>query len=67
MTTASLACPECRGPLVRRVSQGLEAFVCDKHGVWQPWRTVHELARRTVRETDDTDALIEGFLWGKLL
>lgn len=67
MTPGHLQCPACHRPLIRRISQGLEAFVCDDHGVWQPWATVHALTRMALREGDDSDALIEGFLWGKLL
>lgn len=62
-----LPCPACKAPLTRRVSQGLEAFVCDTHGVWQPWATIHALKRMALQDSDDTDALIEGFVWGKLL
>lgn len=63
----SLSCPICEAPLARRVSQGLEAFTCDEHGVWQPWATVHALRRMALVEDDDRDALVEGFVWGKLL
>lgn len=63
----ALPCPVCKAPLARRVSQGLEAFVCDSHGVWQPWTTIHALTHLARRDADDSDALIEGFLWGRLL
>lgn len=60
-------CPVCKAPLARRVSHGLEAFVCDAHGVWQPWATIRALKQMALREADDSDALIEGFVWGRLL
>lgn len=65
--TRVLPCPVCQKALERRVSQGLEAFVCQDHGIWQPWATIHALKRMALRDADDPDALIEGFVWGKLL
>lgn len=62
-----LPCPVCKTHLKRRVSQGLEGFVCDQHGVWQPWATIRALKQLALKESDDTNALIEGFVWGKLL
>lgn len=60
-------CPVCQAKLTKRVAQGLDAYVCDAHGVWQPWGTIRELGRRALREADDSDALIEGFIWGRLI
>lgn len=64
-----MKCPVCAMPLERRTSQGLAAFVCQAHGVWQNWDSVNELIRRSRAEANDSNetALIEGFLWGKLL
>lgn len=64
----TLTCPRCSRPLRRTASQGLVAYVCDAHGVWQDWATFRELGRRVQAETVDRDAnLLEGFVWGRLL
>lgn len=62
-------CPVCAKALGRRTSQGLEAFVCQAHGVWQNWDSVNELIRRSRAEEESSHetALLEGFLWGRLL
>lgn len=63
-----MRCPHCNKPLVARTSQGLQAFVCQDHGVWQDWASAHELIRRSRGEANDTEtALLEGFLWGRLI
>lgn len=62
-------CPRCSRPLERRMSQGLAAYVCQTHGAWQDWDTIHALIRKARAEATDSAelAIIEGFLWGKML
>ena len=62
-------CPGCGGRLEPRSSQGITAYVCQPHGVWQNWDSVNELIRRSrAEEANAEDAsLLEGFLWGKML
>lgn len=63
-----MKCPVCANPLERRAAHGLTAFVCQPHGLWQNWDTVNELIRRSRADEDDAEtALLEGFLWGRML
>lgn len=65
MRVDAVNCPRCGRALVLRGHGDHPVWNCGAHGVWIERETLARLARD--QQSDESDALLEGFIWGRLL